>query len=426
MDESDRRVHTVEVAHDVVERIPARHGPHSQAAWVRPEPADAVAEEVERQASVLVAPLREERRDLLPADPRSEVEVLAVVEAVAALDGLEQGLVRAGRVDPGRQAEGLLEVIGLAGGEDALPLADPLEPRLARVPDRDVFGLRPGAEGPTEVEEEDVFGVLARPAALPSSGGEVERLDRDPGPTADVFDVDEQRAPPSLGLPRKEADGRCCPTRCRRCSEFRGRTGPGRELGLQRLGRPSTSSLHAKPEPRNATSSTTPRIPSPATAPSRTTSGRTTSHPGPTACARRMAREGGSRPGRPLPCLPFARRPRRAARSRRPRSARRTASPGAGRSPRASRPARRGPRRRRRCGRRARAPRAGRASRRRTSRPSRGARDAAPTSISSRILRSSADSGSSSSSTCGRLTSARASATRCIWPPESSCARRRS
>ncbi len=36
-----------------------------------------------------------------------------------------------------------------------------------------------------------------------------------------------------------------------------------------------------------------------------------------------------------------------------------------------------------------------------------------------RSLRSSAPSGSSSSSTAGRLTSARASATRCCWPPES-------
>ena len=36
-----------------------------------------------------------------------------------------------------------------------------------------------------------------------------------------------------------------------------------------------------------------------------------------------------------------------------------------------------------------------------------------------RILASSADSGSSSSSTCGFGASARASATRCCWPPES-------
>ena len=40
--------------------------------------------------------------------------------------------------------------------------------------------------------------------------------------------------------------------------------------------------------------------------------------------------------------------------------------------------------------------------------------------ISRRSLRSSAASGSSSSSTVGRLTSARASATRCCWPPDSS------
>ena len=39
--------------------------------------------------------------------------------------------------------------------------------------------------------------------------------------------------------------------------------------------------------------------------------------------------------------------------------------------------------------------------------------------ICRRSLRSSAPSGSSSSSTCGRLISARASATRCCWPPES-------
>ena len=39
--------------------------------------------------------------------------------------------------------------------------------------------------------------------------------------------------------------------------------------------------------------------------------------------------------------------------------------------------------------------------------------------ISSRSLRSSAPSGSSRSSTRGRLTSARASATRCRWPPDS-------
>ena len=42
------------------------------------------------------------------------------------------------------------------------------------------------------------------------------------------------------------------------------------------------------------------------------------------------------------------------------------------------------------------------------------------TCICLRSLRSSAPSGSSSSSTDGRLTSARASATRCFWPPESS------
>ena len=41
------------------------------------------------------------------------------------------------------------------------------------------------------------------------------------------------------------------------------------------------------------------------------------------------------------------------------------------------------------------------------------------TCISRRSLRSSAPSGSSSSSTSGWLTSARASATRCCWPPES-------
>ena len=41
------------------------------------------------------------------------------------------------------------------------------------------------------------------------------------------------------------------------------------------------------------------------------------------------------------------------------------------------------------------------------------------TCISRRSLRSSAPSGSSSSSTSGWLTRARASATRCCWPPES-------
>ena len=44
--------------------------------------------------------------------------------------------------------------------------------------------------------------------------------------------------------------------------------------------------------------------------------------------------------------------------------------------------------------------------------------------ICRRSLRSSAPSGSSSSSTCGRLISARASATRCCWPPESWAGRR--
>ena len=39
--------------------------------------------------------------------------------------------------------------------------------------------------------------------------------------------------------------------------------------------------------------------------------------------------------------------------------------------------------------------------------------------ISLRSFRSSAPSGSSSRSAAGRLTSARASATRCCWPPES-------
>ena len=41
--------------------------------------------------------------------------------------------------------------------------------------------------------------------------------------------------------------------------------------------------------------------------------------------------------------------------------------------------------------------------------------------VSSRSFLSSAPSGSSSSSTFGRLASARASATRCCWPPESWC-----
>ena len=45
--------------------------------------------------------------------------------------------------------------------------------------------------------------------------------------------------------------------------------------------------------------------------------------------------------------------------------------------------------------------------------------------VCSRSLRSSAESGSSSSSTFGRLASARASATRCRWPPESWCGLRR-
>ena len=44
--------------------------------------------------------------------------------------------------------------------------------------------------------------------------------------------------------------------------------------------------------------------------------------------------------------------------------------------------------------------------------------------MSRRSLRSSAASGSSSSSTVGRLTSARARATRCCWPPDSSQVRR--
>ena len=46
------------------------------------------------------------------------------------------------------------------------------------------------------------------------------------------------------------------------------------------------------------------------------------------------------------------------------------------------------------------------------------------TCISRRSLRSRAPSGSSRSSTLGRFTSARASATRCRWPPESWCGRR--
>ena len=111
-----------------------------------------------------VSALYEEGCDLVPADTRREVEVLAVVEPVAALDGLEQGLVAARRVDPGSESERLLEVIRLAGGKDALPLADPLEPSAGHVPDRDVFRLRPEPEGPSEVEEQDVAACsLAQP-----------------------------------------------------------------------------------------------------------------------------------------------------------------------------------------------------------------------------------------------------------------------
>jgi hypothetical protein len=144
-----------------------------------------------------VAALREERGDLVTACARREVEVFAVVETVSALDGFEQRLVGARGVDPRREPERLLEMIGLTGREDALPLADALETGASRVPDRDVLGLGTCAEGASQVEEEDVVGVLRRPAVLPAPGGEVERLDRDSGPAADVLDVDEQ-----LGLTR--------------------------------------------------------------------------------------------------------------------------------------------------------------------------------------------------------------------------------
>ena len=46
--------------------------------------------------------------------------------------------------------------------------------------------------------------------------------------------------------------------------------------------------------------------------------------------------------------------------------------------------------------------------------------------MASRRPASSAENGSSSSISCGRRASARASATRCCWPPESSCGRRSS
>ena len=130
MHESYRCVQPVEVAHDLVECVPAWHRPERKATRFRPESSDAVTEQVEGQAVVPVATLREEGGHVAASRTRDEVEVLAVIEAVAALQRLEQGLVAARRVDPGRQTERLLEVVGFAGGEDALPFADLLQARL--------------------------------------------------------------------------------------------------------------------------------------------------------------------------------------------------------------------------------------------------------------------------------------------------------
>jgi hypothetical protein len=69
-------------------------------------------------------------------------------------------------------------MVGLAGSEDALPLADPLQSGAVHVPDGDVLRLGSQAERPAEVEEQEVVGVLVPPATLSSPGGEVKGRSR--------------------------------------------------------------------------------------------------------------------------------------------------------------------------------------------------------------------------------------------------------
>jgi hypothetical protein len=64
---------------------------------------------------------------------------------------LEQRLVEAGPVDARGELERLLDGIGLARGEDPLPLLDALDSVRRRVPHSEVFRLGPRAPGPAEV-----------------------------------------------------------------------------------------------------------------------------------------------------------------------------------------------------------------------------------------------------------------------------------
>src|SRR5205085_2731784 len=113
-----------------------------------------------------------------------------------ARDGLREWVVAARGVDPGRDHERRLEPGGVAGREDPLPVADPLEAGDRVEPDAEELGLAPEPPGAPEVEQELVVAVLGGPAGLPAAGQLVKGLDRDAGTAADVLDVDERHGFP--------------------------------------------------------------------------------------------------------------------------------------------------------------------------------------------------------------------------------------
>ena len=112
-DEADRRVDAVELARERVHPIPRAHVPDGERARIRPELADAVAEQVQLHARSRT-PRFVERADVVPRRIGREIEELADVELPAPVDGLEQRLVAARVVDAGPELERLLEPVGFA------------------------------------------------------------------------------------------------------------------------------------------------------------------------------------------------------------------------------------------------------------------------------------------------------------------------
>ena len=137
------------------------------------------------------------RADLVAPRPLGEVEELEVAALGVHRHRLQQRVVGASAFDARGEPERLLELLGHAGAKDALPVVEAVEALVLRVPEGDVLGLGPGAPRAAQVGQQDVLGVVARPAGLALAGHGVELLQRDAGAAADELEVDEaQVAPP--------------------------------------------------------------------------------------------------------------------------------------------------------------------------------------------------------------------------------------